>query len=175
MSGAILPLQTPADGAALDHLFQQLVVNLTAIDGKFVRPRWQPQPPAQPPAGTDWAAIGIMRRNTLDYPDIVAQTDTTAIMRRQSIIDVLVSFYGPNAYINACNFRDGCYVPTQLDALRDAGLGFMEAGDVLNVPEQDGPQWILREDMTMRFRRSEDRLYPLPAIAEAPFDIIFTP
>lgn len=53
------PAPAPLEGAALMDAIQAWVVGVTGMDGKLVRPAWQPEPPVVPEAGASWAAFRL--------------------------------------------------------------------------------------------------------------------
>jgi len=81
---------SPLMDAALDAVFQALVVGITGLPGTLVRPRWQPVPPTQPSVTTNWAAIGVTTnaadaglRSSMTAP-AQAPTSTSATRRSRS-------------------------------------------------------------------------------------------
>jgi hypothetical protein len=160
--GGLLPASPePLDDAALDAALQQTIVATTGLPGALVRPRWQPSLPPQPPAGTDWAAIGVMRRsitgNAYLLHDGTGQgTDTTQV---HEDLEVMASFYGSNRGLNAARLRDGLFVAQNREALFAAGLAFIASGEITAAPELFNQQWIGRVDLTLSLRRQLDRTY----------------
>ncbi|WP_217284496.1 phage neck terminator protein [Pseudomonas nitroreducens] len=75
---------TPAD-EALEDILQPMVVGITGLPGKMVRPRWQPGNPKQPEPNVNWCAIGVMHTKQDANPAIehdapgTAPTSTSAI------------------------------------------------------------------------------------------------
>ena len=59
--GFLLDRPPPPPAEDIQHALQHMVTVLTDLPGHLVRPRWQPLPPAQPDALTDWVAIGVTR------------------------------------------------------------------------------------------------------------------
>jgi hypothetical protein len=99
-----------------------MLAGLTGLRGDLIRPRWQPLPPNQPPAGTNWAAVGVMERMPLDYTFEKFVTDPssdsdTFTLQRQERLEVMASFYGPSAGGYAQIVRDGIYLSQNREAL----------------------------------------------------------
>lgn len=163
--GYLSPKTTPAptEGDALDDALQEVVVGITGIAASLVRPRWQPTPPPQPDANTDWCAIGI----TDSEPDANAYIahdgtgDGQDNMQRHEDFQVLASFYGPNGRSLAGVLRDGLQVGQNRYPLDAVSVKFIGTGRILSVPELINEQWVRRVDMTIDFRRQVDRAYPV--------------
>lgn len=174
--GFIPPAPSPAPlaDAALDALFQQLVVGITGLPGNMVRPRWQPVVPKQPDPPTNWCAIGVTLVQPDDYLSEIhgdggngsdTQTDHESIT-------VVASFYGPNAMANAKQLRSGLYVAQNRDTLAAAGLNLKEARQLTQAPDLVNEQWIRRWDLTIVFRRKSTYTYPiLNILSVGPLDI----
>lgn len=163
------PALGPADDRALDDILQRLVVDLTGLPGSLVRPRWQPTPPARPPAETDWCAIGVQSLT----PDANAwmghdpAAEGNDVLRRHELIEVLASFYGPNCRGYAGLLRDGLQIAQNRDAIRAQGIGCVEAGATRPVPDLVNQQWLPRCDILLTFRREIVRTYPVKNLLSA--------
>ena len=118
--GYVLPTgDAPTYDAALDAIFQQMIVGLTGMQGSLVRPRWQPVMPKQPEPNVDWCAIGVTLIDPDAGPAFVHDStgDGQDVALRHESIDVLCSFYGPNAAANAALVRDAIAIPQNNNAL----------------------------------------------------------
>jgi hypothetical protein len=177
--GYLAPAPTPApvEGDALMQLLQQVVVGVTGMDGMLVRPRWQLNEPNQPSVTTDWCAIGVMRRIAQDYPyqQHNPAGDGSTRMLRWETLEILASFYGPNAASNAKLLRDGLYVWQNRAALRAANINVIDADEILSVPDLVNLQWVNRMDMTVRLTREIDRDYAILNLLSAPTQIQTVP
>lgn len=154
---------------ALDALLQQAVVGITGLSGSLVRPRWQVVVPKQPEPSVDWCAIGVTDVTPMDYP---AEThdgtgDGSDTQQQWEEFTVLASFYGPNDSSNASLLRRGLYVAQNREALQAAGIDLVEAGKVTTAPDLINQQWIKRRDITLRFRRVVETVYPVLNILSA--------
>lgn len=170
-TGGYLAPQGPAplDGDPLVDAIQEAIAGITGLPGDLVRPRWQPEPPNQSAAGTDWCEFGITSRRADDDPVIVhdGAGDGVDRMQRHETIEILVSFVGPACQTNAAILRDGCYVPQNREALQAVGIDLLDVGQLLAVPELIDTQWVNRCDMPVRLRRQIDRTYPVLNILSA--------
>ena len=91
--GYLLPASAPAPLEGLDLLrfVQQWIVGVSGLPGEQVRPRWQPEPPDIPQAGTCWAAVGFSRpRRRIS---INGGTNTTTFNLQRHGLVTLTSFY----------------------------------------------------------------------------------
>lgn len=163
------PALGPLADGGLDDFLQRLVVNVTGLPGNMVRPRWQETPPPRPPIGTDWCAIGVQRIVADTYASVThsPHLEGNDVLKRHETLEVLASFYGPNAGGYAGDLRDGLLVWQNREALTAAGYGLLDTGEPLMVPELINQQWYRRCDMPLRLRRQVVRTYPVKNILSA--------
>ena len=153
-------MANPAEDIDLDAIFQALVTGVTGLPGEFVRPRWQPKPPKQPEHTTNWCAIGVTVQKANDGPQITYDpTIDASRYTRHEEIEVLATFYGPNAQSNAAIMRDGIAIGQNTEGLLAYDMRWFTCGEILTVPELTNQLWIRRYDMTLGFRRKITRLY----------------
>jgi len=178
-TGGYLAPTTPAplDDDALDDFFAVLVCGITGLDRNLVRPRWQPEPPPEPAIGVNWCAIGVMDSE----PDAGAWIrhrpagDGSDDMQRHETLNVLASFYGPSASGNAARLRDGLALPQNREVLQLSGMGFVENGRAVLLPDLVNQQWRRRVDLPMSFRRQVSRTYPVLNLLSAEGEIATDP
>lgn len=154
------------EDAELYSFFQAIFVGLTGIDGKLVRPRWQPVPPNQPAANVSWMAFGITDYDSDTFSYEIHSGSLNggqggSYIGDNEIITILCSFYGPSAGANASLVRDGLQVGQNREALTIAGMTLVDSGKRTAVPQLTNEQWINRIDLPVRIRRSEVRIYPI--------------
>jgi hypothetical protein len=159
----------PLEDDALTAIFQQMIVGITALPGNMVRPRWQPNPPKQPEPTVNWCALGIAVQTLDDGPAIIhngtGNGSDTYIRHEQ--IDVLASFYGPNAMQNAQLLSDGLAIPQNLEQLKAQDMNSVDTGKIRAVPDLINEQWIRRYDIELTFRRKITRTYAVLNILTA--------
>lgn len=183
------------EDAALDATLQQFCVGVTGLAGSVVRPRWQLVPPNAPEASVNWMSVGVVNVTadelpaishhslTFDMPpddispgvwDTPGETwDPTPINRdadillRQEELEVLCSFYGPNAGKYAARVRDGVYIPQNREALFLKGLTLIRVGTLLAAPELFNNQWYRRVDLSIFLRRRIARSYAVLNVESA--------
>lgn len=180
---AVIPA-VPQEDADLDGLFQAAISGITALSGANVRPRWQPTPPSQPDASTDWCAFGITDIRPIygaqlqaNPPAIDPTTgeeldDGSVDYVLHESLDVLVTFYGPNAGRNASLLRDGLSIPQNMEGLESVAVGLVESGPIRTVSELVNQQWVRRVDLPLFFRRRIERLYQIPNMAGTSIHLI---
>jgi hypothetical protein len=167
-----LPSPTPANDQQVTDLLTALVSGTTGLPPALVRPRWQPTPPAQPPATTAWCSVGIVNRSSSDYPwegqaTLPGSAGTEAVLqRRWSSFEVVASFYGPGADDLAEQFRDAAYRNTNLADLSAAGIKLTFVGDITSVPDLINQQFIDHSDVRLTFAREIQRYYPGQSVIE---------
>jgi hypothetical protein len=162
-------MPAPAEDAALEDVLQVVVVGLSGLTPALVRPRWQPTPPARPAAEVTWCAIGVTRQ----APDANAWVghdgtgDGSSELRRHETVEALLSCYGPGGAAIAGRIRDGLQIGQNRDGLGEAGLAFVETGEVIAAPELVNNQWLRRHDLALVLRREIRRVYPIRTILSA--------
>lgn len=175
--GYITPTSAaPANDDALDDVFQRMVVGVTGLPGKFVRPRWQPAPPKQPTPDVNWCAVGVIETTPDDNAAVIHDRlandgDGADNVMRHEQITVLASFYGPNASGFADLLRDGLSVQQNRDALHDEDVAFVSVGGKTAAPDLTNGQWIRRFDVRVTCRRGVLRTYAIPHLTVADIDI----
>jgi hypothetical protein len=139
----------------IENLVHGLISGLTGIPGPLVRPRWQPDPPAQPENTVNWCAFGIMQRDMHNFPQLVHDPsgDGRGELHAHETLRCLASFYGPDAEDNALALRNGLHIGQNREPLYLAGMAFVEAGPLLYLPEIKNTAWRARCDLPLVFRR----------------------
>lgn len=157
----------------LARFLQQIVVGVTSMTGSVVFPRWQLNPPNQPDATVDWAAIGCTRRTRDTFAAVIHSTDpndffdSTDTIYRNQILEILVSFYGPNAEQNSEVFAMGLSLEQNRYTMQLNGFALVEVSDSLIVPALIKEQWIMGIDVPFRLRRQQAYQYPVPNLKGA--------
>lgn len=159
----------PLDDAALDAVLQQYVVGVTGMAGTMVRPRWQPTVPKQPPVDANWCAVGVQDTDrdavaSIQHDPVGDGSDT---LRRNEVLTVMASFYGPGAKGLATLFADGIQIAQNQEAIAAQGLQFMDSEQILAAPELVNEQWIRRYDLSFRLRRQVVRTYAVLNVESA--------
>lgn len=164
---------SPAEDDALARQLQAMVVGITGLPGAMVRPRWQPTPPAQPAITVDWAAIGVTRQRPVDHIGaIVHRSDADGglgadELQRHEEIELLASFYGPNAQGFASRLRDGLSIGQNREALAAQDIAFVACGEIVHAPELVQTRWRRRADLAVTLRRQITRVYPVRNLTAA--------
>lgn len=174
--GYLVPEIAPLEGDGLHDVLQGAISGISGIPGRFIRPRWQPNPPTQPAKTQNWAAFGIERITKYDYPVIIHDgagdgASGRDILRRQELLAVLISFFGPNAWNKAQQMRDGLYIPQNLEALAAQDIKLYEAGDPIALPALVNSDFIMRVDLEVTFIRVVQTAYAIRNILSSDFII----
>jgi hypothetical protein len=170
------PLPGPPSGEQITAVVQNMVAQLSGLPGVLVRPRWQPFPPTQPAANVTWAAVGIIKTETDEYP-YIAHDGTTQLagapgpgadrMQRHATVTIMASFYGPDAEDAAGSVRDALYIQQNMEPLAVIGAKILSVHDIQRAPEIINQQFIDRVDVSIELRQQIDRVYPILDIASA--------
>ena len=171
------PAPAPLEGQALYDFLQQIFVNITNMPGTSFFPRWQVEPPNLPAVGSDWAAFGIVTRRNPKFQYVghkPAQGTFPAYSEFQTHqeLEILVSFYGPNADTNAGLLRDGIYISQNREPLLLQNMGLVDTGDCITASELIKNQWLYRVDLRVTIRRQIIRWYPILDVASAVGNVI---
>lgn len=170
--GYLQPTSSPiAEDDALDNIIQSVVVGITALPGSMVRPRWQPNPPKEPEINADWCAIGIISEIPESNQAIIRHhPDGNGYDEQQQhvMLDIMASFYGPNARGNASLLRDGLMIPQNREAMFHQGIALVgQPGTLTMAPDLVNTTWRKRVDIIFRFRRVITRTWPIENLLEA--------
>jgi len=169
---APLPTTPPLEGEALDNFLHDLVAGVTGMDVTRIFPRWQPEPPNLPPAGTPWCAVGVTSRPSDTYPYIGHQGagQGSSQMQRHETLNILASFYdlgaGGQADALAALFRDGLSISQNREQLMLNGFAFVSTGEPLAVPSLLKERWQYRCDLPFVLRRALVRSYGILNLEE---------
>lgn len=158
--GPLLPVTLPNE-VALRRFMQGLVVGITGLEDKLVRPRWQPDPPPMPANDINWLAFDIRERlrDANAYVEMVG--DTQAKMLRHEEFTLACSFYGPQGPSYAEVLIDGLELAQNREPLFTAGMAYITSLPAVNVPEEHNNRWYARHDVSLRFRRELDKRYEI--------------
>jgi len=152
----------PPQTQSFEDFLQQVFVGISGLDPTLVRPRWQPEPPNVPDKGVDWLAIGITDWDPDTYAfvrHLGAMSDGADWLQRHETVNILASFYGPNASRNCGVLRDGFQIAQNREVLQANGIGLQETGTARLVPTLLKETWRYRVDMPIVLRRMILREY----------------
>lgn len=145
----------------LQQFIQTVLVGISGLPGNLVRPKWQPNPPKQPDAATNWLAFGLTNEGADTNASVQTDKDGVTELKRNEHLEIQCCFYGPNCLENAGILRDGFEIQQNLSSLKAANMGFIEAGKQIRTAELVNEQWIDRIDMTINLVRQINRIYPI--------------
>lgn len=159
----------PLEDDDLDNLLQSMVVGITGLPGAMVRPRWQKTVPKQPEPSVDWCALGVTTQLNDAGPAIRHDPtgDGSDVYIRHQQIELLCTFYGPNAKRYAQQLADGLTIPQNNEAIGQQGMKFISAGPIRAVPELVNQQWVRRYDLPITLRRKITRTFPVLNLVSA--------
>ena len=160
------PVPAPLEGRALENFLHDWIAGITGLSGTLVRPSWQPEPPNLPSVDTDWVAFRVQNRSADTFIAEVHSPDVGGYneIRRHEVLNVFISFYGPNADSFAHLLREGMQVGQNREVLTVNNFGVVGSGDVVAAPELVKDKWYYRADMTVQLRRQIKRVYGVKSI-----------
>lgn len=167
--GYLVPTSVNGDlnDDALQDFLQGIVVGVTGLAGDLVRPRFQVEPPNPPDAGTSWAAIGPGPREREHYSAIV-EKNGSAVAIRNRIIQVLVSFYGPQAETNGELLAMGLEIAQNRETMKASGFNLVSGVEGPTIaPALIKSQWYYRVDYTFKVRQQQQYTYPILTLKSA--------
>jgi len=163
--GYLLPIpgQNPGVGnLTFEQFLQSVFVGVSGLPGGLVRPKWQLDPPKQPPVHVNWLAIGLSETDAdvFAYTGSLSGSDPNVLMRMEELT-VQATFYGPDAYDFASITRDGFQLPQNLEALGRAKMTFAYTDRMMRVPDVVNERWVNRWELGVHLRRQIVRSYPV--------------
>lgn len=167
--GYLLPTATQPipGGLTLAQFLQTVLVGISGLDGKLVRPSWQIAPPKNPDLSVNWLAFGDLLHSPDANAYVGVDADDATIMQRHEGIEIPCSFYGPEAMEYAALVRDGFQLSQNTEALRAAKMGFVEVNQARRMPDLVNERWINKVVMSVFLRREIIRVYPILPILSA--------
>jgi hypothetical protein len=173
VAGFISPVTTPTYDAALDAQIQTAIKGICNMPGWLVRPRLQPEPASQPDADVDWVAFGVasITPDFADYQGHVSIDDGTNTLQHDEIIEVMLSFFGPNSARNEMTLRTGLQIEQNKVALQSVGLEYRELLRATRTPTLIKNIFVTRVDATLIVNRRAEFIYPIKNILSASFDV----
>ena len=167
--GYLSPTGVVAQDTTLEDQIQAAIVGITGLQGKMVRPAWQPNPPPKEDLNIDWCAYRVASITPNWIGSIVhhPEDEGTDELLRHETIEALVSFYGPNASTYSAVLRDGLLIPQNMEALQAQGIRFLETSATRAAPEYINNQWVQRQDTIVRLRRQTSRTYQIRNLLSA--------
>lgn len=169
--GPLTPELVPAplEDIALDDFLHDLIVGITGLDNTLVRPRWQPEPANLPDVGTNWVAFGIVSKEADTYAveQHIATGQGFDYLKRQEVLNIFCSFYGPQAGSYAELLRDGLQIAQNREVLQLNMMGLVETKETITAPSLVKDKWLFRVDLMVRIRRQILRQYPVLNVLSA--------
>lgn len=162
-TGGYLPPPPIANDSALRNFIQTVLVGVTGLDKKLVRPAFQLNPPPQPDPSVNWCGFSIgnvVAEPGVAYIEPEAGANPTLLIRHESF-EVTASFYGPSCSEYAAALRDGLEISQNREQLYLVGMNYAFAGPIIRAPELFNERWYDRQDMVLTFRREVVRQYPI--------------
>lgn len=175
-SGFLTPDLAPlADTQLEDALHDTIALVVGISDVELVRPRWQMMPPNRPMTVTNWISFGIVGTDpdTNLYEGHNAEfvddgTDiSTSTVEYDELLQVLISFYGPNAGGNDARLRAGLQLAQNREQLRAINVGVVRYQRPTRIPSLLKETWVPRVDATLVLRRRSVHRYNVRTVSSA--------
>lgn len=168
VAGPLAPLAPPApspiEDAALEDFFTAFVAGISGLDNQFVRPGWQPEAPNIPTNGVNWCGLKITNQDRDAFAAVIhhpqsGMTPGYDEMRRHEVLEILASFFGPNANSIVSRFADGLQIAQNREILNLNSMGFVEAKNIVRLPTLMKEIWLDRYDFKFYIKRQIVRYY----------------
>lgn len=169
-TGGFLNVTPDPDQVGLENALHDLIAGITALAPTMVRPRYQPDPPKQPPKDSDWCAFGVTDADN-EATQLLPGEDGSRL-HTEDLLTVLASFYGPGAWNLARRLRRGLSIPQNRDILRRSGLALVSTGSPTTAPDFVGGAWVSRVDLPLTIRQGETGDVAVLSLTSAPTSII---
>ncbi len=156
--GYIPPSGTVAYDHELEDIFQAFIVGITSLQGQYVRPRWQEDPPPMPAVGVDWCGFAVKALTSDDGP-MFEQHDEDMDSIRHETLKLFLSFYGQRGQAFANIFKDGLGIPQNIAQLREHKIKYVGCDEIITAPDFLNQQFVHRYDLVATFRRKTKRTY----------------
>lgn len=166
-AGYLRPGTSPPYGDELENIFQAVIVGVTGIPGRMVRPKFQKDPPSQPGFDIDWCAFSVYVEPTIWNAYKTLKPDGSYVVEGTEVLLVTCSFYGPHYQAMELTWRNGVQIGQNLDALYAAGMSFQSFNDPVVVPVLLKEQWVKKADVKGTFHRWASRTYPVLSLTGA--------
>jgi hypothetical protein len=163
--------QIPMTGQQLHRFWHDVIMNILDFDATLVRPRWQIEPPNQPPLTTDWISFGIIKNTYDTYSYKEYNADGYCVNKYHNFV-ILISFYGPDCAKNELLLRQGLDIPQNREVISLFNQAFIELEDAINTSELVNGRWVQRLDVKMHIRRNMTIFYPVNDIESANIETI---
>lgn len=167
--GYLTPTAAPLDDDALLDFMHDVIVGVTGLTPKMVRPAYQADPPKRPGIDVDWCAFWITN-HTPEAGNAYVKTASDGLSsrsQRHETFEMRMSYYGPNASRNAAAFRDNLQIGQNRDHLFLAGMAHIDCSSITPLGDLVNEQWYKRADITGNFRRELNRDYSILSFLSA--------
>jgi hypothetical protein len=151
----------PLQGDPFLDFMQAVVVGVLGIDGRLVRPRWQPETPNLPAANESWVALGVVDTDSDTFAVELhdPEDDGSSELQRHEVKELLASFYGPLADSYAALLRDGLQIAQNREVFQRNAVALVDTGRAIAAPVLTKNVWQNRIDMRVTVRRQIRRVY----------------
>lgn len=150
------------DGLTLDQFLHNMILGISGFtNATLVRPKFQVNPPKTPALETDWIAFAVVRSTPDANAYVTSVTTGTSDLLRNEMLEIQMSFYGPNAQNNVELFRDGFQITQNLESLSAAKMGFTGFGDAIRGPDLVNERWRDRWETSLMIMRQVQRTYAI--------------
>jgi hypothetical protein len=168
VAGFLAPFSLPIYDDPLDDYLHGFLAALSTLPGALVRPRWQPEPPNLPNFATNWLAWGItdIDEDRFAYQEQRSEDGGYAVVERDELLTMLLSFYGPKAGQLAKQVSNSVQLSQNRSYLRAQNMTVVEVMNQVRVPALLKEKWVPRVDMRILFRRRASASYRIRTLED---------
>jgi hypothetical protein len=167
--GYLLPTHSSPypGGLTFKQFLQSMFVGLSGLPCDLVRGKWQPNPPKDPDIYVNWLALGLGDNAPDANAYVGVNSEGGNVFYRHEELEILCTFWGPEADEISSITRDGFQISQNRDALNSANMGFKGTSPAHRVPDLVNERWVDRYEMSVFLRRERIRAYPILTFVSA--------
>ncbi|MGI6075501.1 MAG: phage neck terminator protein [Pyramidobacter sp.] len=167
--GFLRQTSEPPAHERLEDVWHDVIVGITGLGAKLVRPTHQVDPAAIPPVRTNWCAFRLEMDGARNFAGHVHDGSGEG---QDIVVDhmpwrVTAFFYGPDAEDLAGELRRGLEVAQNRSPLRRCGCAVTSVEALVSVPELDGDIWCRRADLVIHMTATMMSTYNVLNIKDA--------
>lgn len=145
-------LSAPIYGKLFNRELHDFIMNITGLSDKMIRPDYQFEPPIFTD-DLDWCSFRCPKIEPL-FGVFEKVSQDGFFRQEQEKVDFIVSFYGPNAFLNCRKFVSGMKLGDFWSVFqKKTGCRLISADIIEGVPDLLDGHWVMHKDVLGSFLR----------------------